>query len=222
MDVCILVFGVMTSVLLLGVVLGRRHGRAPASAALIGALLLSLSATLAAYLIYGKGLEVKSDFPNQWHKLSVPGGPAVDLQYYSESGLLITTEDGETSAIRDVPFCLANGRLARLAPNYIETADDPYVALPQPPEPFNQQISFNLSYAISTTGLGASSFGIDENGELWCTENLYQANMGGTGSASLTMFYMAIIIFAGSFVIVVVPAAITLEIRRWRKARRSP
>jgi hypothetical protein len=221
MDVCILAFGVMISMFLLGIILGRRHGRAPALVALMGAVLLSLAAALAGYLILNRDLEVKPDSSNEWHKMAVPGGRAVDLQYQSESGLMITTGDGETSAIREIPFCLANGQLARLAPNFVETTNAPYVALPQPPGPFKQQISFNLSYAISTTGLAASSFGIDENGQLWCTESLYKASMGGTGSASLTLSYMTILIFAGSVAVMLIPAAITLEIRRQSKARRA-
>jgi hypothetical protein len=187
----------------------------------MGMLSLSLAAALVGYFVLGKSLGAQPDPSNEWHEMAVPGGRVIDLEYQPETGLMVTTEKGETSSLRAVPFCLDNGKLAQLAPNFVETADDPYVALPQPPGPFKQQISFNLSYAISTTGLGASSFGIDQNGELWCTENLYQANMEGTGSASLTIFYMAIIIFAGSFAIVAVPAAITLEIRRWRKTRRS-
>lgn len=220
MDVCILAFGIMISVLLAGVILSRRHGYVSALAPLVGALLLSLATALSGYLMLGKSLETRPDSSDGWHKITTPGGRAIEIRYKPEAGLLVTTKDGETSTLRDVPFCLADGQLARLTPNYVETADDPYVALPRPPRPFKHQISFNLSYAISTAGLGASSFGIDENGELWCTESLYQANTGGTGSNTLALSYIAIFIFTGSFVVTVVLTAIALEIRRRCKTPR--
>jgi hypothetical protein len=222
MDVCILAFGVMTSMILLGIILGRRHGYTSTLAALLGVLLLSLAAASAGHLILGKSLGAKPNSPDEWHKMAALNGRVTEIRYKPDSGLWVTTEDGETSSIRDVPFCLANGQLARLAPNFVETTDDPYVALPQPPGPFKQQISFNLSYAISTTGLAASSFGIDENGEMWCTEKLYQASTGGVdaaGNASLAVLYMAVMIFAGSFAVMVIPVGIVLEIRRRRMMR---
>lgn len=220
MDICILALGVMVIVLLLGIVLSKRHGRASALTALAGVSVLSLAVALAGYLILKNSLEGNPDTSIKWHKMTLPGGQATRLEYQSGTGLLVTMADGETNPIRDTPFCLANGELARLTANYVETTNNPYVTLPQPSRPLKHRISFNLSYAISTAGLGASSFGIDESGSVWCTERLYRANTGGVdaaGDASLAAFYMAVLIFSASFVMLVIPAAVTLEVHRKHK-----
>ena len=207
-------------VLLLGIILAKRHGRSIAIKLTSSIVVLSFLVAFITFQILIRDTAENINPAIAWQKIATVDVTASELQYRPKSGLFILTDNSEIKITDTIPFCSPDGDVALSYPNEIEVTTTPLVSLPVSPQPIKQRVSFNIYYPVEADAQAASSFALYENGEVWCTERLAQGGPTGAmalGLAGFIFLYLAFIIFVGSFVLLWILAIITLEIQRWRK-----
>jgi hypothetical protein len=211
-------------VLFLAAILAKRYGRSLAAKATIGIVASSFLVAFITFQVFNRNLKENTNPAIDWQRITTLETPVSKVQYRPESGLFATTEDGEIGLTGIIPFCLPEGKVAGSHPNEVEIATVPYVNLPSPPQAVKQQISFNILYPVEADASAASSFAVYENGDVWCTERFDQVGQTGAAAFGFTAFfilYLAAMIFAGTFVVLLVIVVVGLEIYRWRKRDAS-
>ena len=104
------------------------------------------------------------------------------LEYRQSKGIVVTTSRTELQITGADPTCLVDGDLARYREHSslpIKLTSSPRVQLPSPPKSPLYQLTFDIPIQLDDTDiLGASSFAVYENGEVWCSERFLQRGQG--------------------------------------------
>jgi hypothetical protein len=211
-------------VLLLWTILAKRHGNSLAKKVTISILVFSFLVALIAFQLMIRDTAENINPALDWQRIGQLEASVSELQYRPEAGLFAFANDHEIKITGKIPFCSSDGDIANSHPNEIEVTTTPYINLPLPPQPIKQQVNFNINYPVEADSWASSSFAVLENGDIWCTERLARGGQtGGTalGFAAFIFLYFAVIIFVGSFVVIMVLAIVTLEIYRRQKTRKE-
>ena len=158
----------------------------------------------------------------QWQKVEFSKKRAIRLEYHPETGLLATTEKEEVEKIRDIPFCTHD---ASEASDYgrFEVTKNPYylylVMSPSESQPqlVRQQIRFYISSSLGPKRVVASSFVVDENGEVWCTERIWPRDSINEHPMPEVLLNPTslVIAFVYSFMVTPILVVIIVEIFYW-------
>ncbi|GEM_PF-2235365 len=157
----------------------------------------------------------------EWQKIELLSESVLNLIYRPNVGVFAITDSGEVQLTKPVPYCSIENQTAEILPEEIEITDTPYAELPAPPQPFQQQIIFEIRYAVDYDTLAVSSFALFDNGEVWCTERVFRGPADFPTAVAIGMGYLitAVAIFLGSLIALLLLILIILEIYRWRKEK---
>jgi hypothetical protein len=199
------------------------------STIIIAGFILILS-FLPANIYYKNGMDDfhknESDYVNpalEWQRIDQLEESASSLVYHPEVGIFAVTESENIQLTMPVPYCSIENQTSEILPEKIEITDTPYAELPAPPQPFKQQIIFEIRYAVDYDTLAVSSFALFDNGEVWCTERVFRGPADFLTAAAYGMGYLmtAVAIFLGSLISLLLLTVIVLEIHGWRKKNTS-
>ena len=217
----------VTIFLLVRLILSNRYKSSAAAKIVISIFILSIFSTAVYYVITVNHFRKnQSDYINpaiEWRKIDLLQVAASSLEYRSGIGVFAVTDSGEMQLTKPVPYCRVENQSIDILPEKIEIADTPFAELPAPPQNSEQQIIFEIRYAVDYDTDAISSFAILDNGEVWCTERVFRGP-GDFPNASLLGLGIVITsaaIFVGSLFALLVLTIVSLEIYRWRKSNRS-
>ena len=152
-----------------------------------------------------------------WHQVTDLDhiGRVNRLDYKPESGLLALTADAEIKVADSIPTCLPEGEVA------VNLSSDTYAELTQTPRlglaPFAgtvvQQLSFDIVYPVGADELGLSSYLLDENGQVWCSEIYARGGLGMGAAVALGSLFLAALIAIGVFFISLVGMVLVMRRR---------
>ncbi len=211
------------------VALSPRYGRRQATFVTISALFCSLIATVVVIRqvnFYIDNYEYNEDeiYPaEEWRKVISLNVTPIKLIYRPNKGVFVNTKQGEIQLTDVLPVCVVNGPISRyrsLTPP-IELTSDPKIQLPLPPkQPLDQvilDILIQFNPTIDTDILGASSYAVYKNGEVWCTERVVQRGqaigIGFAAGSGILLLNGSTVSFLGTFVLVIILSVIYLEVR---------
>lgn len=168
----------------------------------------------------------------EWRKIISLNVTPTELVYRPKEGLFVITNQDEVKVADVLPACLTNSRVHQYDKNLsppIEVTDNPKVELPPPPQQPLKQITFDIpiqfSPTVDTDILGASSYAIYENGEVWCTERVVQRGqaiaLGIAVGEGFQISYNTVVGFLGTFVFVIILTVAYIEIKRYIQKSRS-
>lgn len=154
------------------------------------------------------------DVPTDWHQVTDINneGKVIELEYRSELGVFAQTEDGEIIIAGSIPTCLPDGEVAiNLSPDtYAELTQTPRLEISTSAEKVTQQLFFDIVYPIGADELGVSSYVLDENGEVWCSEVYARGGLGagvaigfGAFLVAVPLFVLAVVVFFISLIVVI-------------------
>jgi len=167
-----------------------------------------------------------------WRQASSITEALYGLEFQSDEGLFAVTDGGKVRIAGVPPVCLADGMLARYyddrsSPQPVELESDPRISLPLPPGRPLHQITFGIPIQLSsnTDLLGASSYVVYDNGEIWCCERFVQRGWGVAVASALAPAFQVLdsmmVGFWAGFAAMAVLTAMGLEIRRMLSHRHK-
>jgi len=209
----------------LGVALSFRYGKRISSLVAVSVLLCSVVVALIARAsVDPADYEYNEDqiYPGEeWRKVNSLGEIPTELEYRPTQGLFATTGQSGIQITGVLPACLDDGDIVRYWRSSmslpIKVTSNPRVKLPPPPTSPLYQITFDIPVQVDNTDiLGASSYAVYENGEVWCSERVVQrgqaVGVGVAFAAGFQILYTMVVSFIGSFIIMSVLAIICLEL----------
>ena len=197
----------------------RRYER---KSAIMTVSIVALFSLILSVIVF-RSLDNKALRPvGDWHSFNL-SEPAVALHFRPE-GLYAETENHQEVQLvaGNLPRCEA----ANLLPTHPEMQaqppkDVPNSQFPTLPGIFSQQMSIGILYPEETDASGVVSFGIDQFGQIWCTEQFSRGGPSGfinVAAVATANLFISIIFFAILFVGGNLLALIILELRY----RRNP
>jgi len=133
-----------------------------------------------------------------WHQVTDINdvGKVIELEYRSELGVFAHTENGEILIAGSIPTCLPDGEVAvNLSPNtYAELTQTPRLKISTPAEKIIQQLFFDIVYPAEADELGVSSYVLNENGEVWCSEVYARGGLGGGVGIGFGAYLLAVMV----------------------------
>ena len=157
----------------------------------------------------------------EWRKVDLLDDIPTELEYRQTRGLFAITDRSGIQITGVLPACLDDGDIVRRWRNStslpIEVTSSPRVELLPPPTSPLHQITFDIPIQAGNTDiLGASSYAVYENGEVWCSERVVQrgqaVGVGAAFAAVLQVLHAMAVSFTSSFIIMSVLAIICLEL----------
>lgn len=156
------------------------------------------------------------DVSTAWHQVTDIDdvGKVVELEYRPELGVFAQTATGEIIIAGSIPTCLSDSEVAvNLSPDtYAELTQTPRLEISPPAEKVTQQLFFDIVYPIGADELGVSSYVLNENGEVWCSEVYARGGLGGGVAIGFGTYLLAAIVAVPLFVLSVVLFFISLVV----------
>ena len=199
----------------------KRYQDSTITLVLIGIIILGGVISAIYYKISIENIAEYSNPATEWQKLDILDNAALSVEYRSGIGVFAITEIGEKQLTKPIPYCLLESQTAEIPPEFVEIPDTPFADFPPPPQPFKQQIIFEMDYAVEYDALGLSSFVVLDNGEVWCSERVFRgpADLPNAIVFGIGILIIAVVVFMGSFLTLLVILIIALEIRQRRKVK---
>ncbi len=214
-----------------GLILSFRYGIYKPSFAALLVLLCSIVVTLIVRAnVDPADYEYNEEqvFPAEaWRKINTLDEIPTRLEYRPDQGLFANNDQHNEQITGVLPACIHGGEItgywdiSKSLP--IERTSNPRIQLPPPPTRPLIQTSFDvaLQFATNTDILGASSFAVYENGEVWCTERVVQQGQaigaGAAAGAGFTVLFTIIANFIKNFIVMCIISIICLEL--WYRRR---
>ncbi len=160
----------------------------------------------------------------QWQKIELLKKRAFRLEYNPEIGLSAITEKEEVEKIRNIPFCTYDAPEVSDYRRFEVTKNPYYLYLvmsrsESQPQLVKQQIRFNIASNLGPKRVVASSFVVDDNGEVWCTERNWPKDSINEHPMPEVLLgpvpFMVVISFVYSFMVTPILIVIFVEIFHW-------
>jgi hypothetical protein len=205
--------------------LRSRYGGRWLTLTLIAALLCGIAGARVAQVTYEPPAYAYNEeqvYPaEKWRKILTLSETPTSLEYRQSEGVFVITKQADIQITGVFPMCLVDGELSKyqgISSPPIEVTSSPRIQLPPPPIPPLYQTTLDIPVQLDDTDiLGASSFAVYADGEVWCSERFLMRGQGvGVAVAlreSLEVLFRIIRAFCGGFATMFVVAMILLEIR---------